>query len=77
MDKLKKFLVEYWVVISWLITVILDTQYNFLEEMNINKGVIHFIRIAGSALLAHMTTDNFKYKTLTNGKSKISTSQHV
>jgi hypothetical protein len=77
MEKLKKFLVEYWVVISWLITVILDTQYDFLEQMNINKGVIQFIRIAGSALLAHMTTDNFKSKTLTNGESKISTDKHV
>lgn len=77
MEKLKKFLVEYWVVISWLITVILDTQYDFLEQMNINKGVIQFIRIAGSALLAYMTTDNFKSKTLTNGESKISTDKHV
>jgi hypothetical protein len=74
MEKLKTFLYEYWVVISWLITVILDTQYNFLEEMNINKSVIQFIRIAGSALLAYMTTDNFKSKPLTNGKS---TDKHV
>jgi hypothetical protein len=72
MEKLKTFLQEYWVIISWLITVLLDTQYNFLEEMNINKGVIQLIRIAGAALLAYMTTDTFKSKTLFNGKSKIS-----
>lgn len=67
MKKIKTFLFEYWVIISWLITVTLDTQYDFLQQMNINNGVIQFIRIAGSALLAYMTTDNFKSKTLTNG----------
>jgi hypothetical protein len=66
MEKLKTFLFEYWVLISWFITVILDTQYDFLQQMNINNGVIQFIRIAGSALLAYMTTDNLKSKTLTN-----------
>lgn len=73
MEKLKTFLYEYWVLISWLITVILDTQYDFLQQMHINNGVIQFIRIAGSALLAYMTTDNFKSKTFTNGESKINT----
>ena len=73
MENLTKFLREYWVIITWLITVIMDAQYDFLEQMNINSGVIQFIRIAGSALLAYMTTDNFKSKTLTNGESKIST----
>jgi hypothetical protein len=77
MDKITKFLREYWVIISWLITVILDTQYNFLEQMHINQGVIQFIRIAGSALLAYMTTDNFKSKIFTNGQSKINTDKHV
>lgn len=66
MEKLKTFLYEYWVLISWLITVVLDTQYNFLQQMHINNGVIQFIRIAGSALLAYMTTDNLKSKTITN-----------
>ena len=66
MEKLKTFLYEYWVLISWLITVVLDTQYDFLQQMNINNGVIQFIRIAGSALLAYMTTDNLKSKKLTN-----------
>ena len=73
MENLKTILREYWVIIAWLITVILDTQYDFLQQMNINSGVIQFIRIAGSALLAYMTKDNFKSKTFTNGESKINT----
>jgi hypothetical protein len=77
MDKLKTFLREYWVLISWLITVVLDTHYNFLEQMHINSGVIQFIRIAGSALLAYMTTDNFKSKTFNNGESKNLTSNSI
>ena len=62
MDKLKAFLKEYWVVISWLITVLIDAQYNILEDFGLNNGLITLIKISGSALLAYMTKDNFKSK---------------
>jgi len=66
MDKLKAFFKEYWVVISWLITVLIDAQYNILQDFGLNKGLITIIKIGGSALLAYMTKDNFKSKITIN-----------
>jgi hypothetical protein len=64
MNKIKAFLTEYWVLISWLITVLLDTQYNFIELLIANPNLVNFIRIAGSALLAYMTENGLKSKQL-------------
>ena len=62
MVKFKSFLKEYWVVISWLITVLIDAQYNILQDFGINNGLISLTRIGGSALLAYFTKDNLKSK---------------
>ena len=64
MDIIKKFLVEYWVLISWLITVLLDTQYNFIRLLVTNPNLLNFVKIAGSALLAYMTENGLKTKQL-------------
>jgi hypothetical protein len=66
MDKIKVFLKEYWVVISWLITVLIDAQYNILQDFGLNNGLITIIKVGGSALLAYMTKDNFKSKITIN-----------
>jgi hypothetical protein len=66
MDKLKVFLKEYWVIISWFVTVLIDTQYNILQDFGLNNGLITIIKVGGSALLAYMTKDNFKSKITIN-----------
>lgn len=62
MGKLIAFLKEYWVVISWLITVLIDAQYNILQDFGLNNGLITIIKIGGSALLAYMTDNKLKNK---------------
>lgn len=63
MVKIKTFLFEYGVLISWLITVTLDTQYNFIGAVIENQNLVNFIRVAGSALLAYMTENKFRTST--------------
>jgi hypothetical protein len=62
MVKLKLFIAEYWVLISWFVTVLIDTQYHILEDLGLNNGLISLVRIGGSALLAYFTKDNLKSK---------------
>lgn len=62
MVKLKLFIAEYWVIISWFVTVLIDTQYHILEDLGLNNGLISLTRIGGSALLAYFTKDNLKSK---------------
>lgn len=64
--KVKLFISEYWVLISWFITVLIDTKYNILEDIGLNKGLISLVRIGGSALLAYFTKENLKSKYIVN-----------
>jgi hypothetical protein len=62
LEKVKLFLKEYSVFITWLIPVLLDVKYNFLEMIIHNPETVNTIRVMGAALLAYMTENGLKSK---------------
>ena len=55
MDLAKSLLKKYWPLITWLISFVLDTNFQIIESMGFNAFQANIIRGLGALVLAFFT----------------------
>lgn len=62
MVKIKEYLKMYWPLLVWLISFLLDQQFEILEHSGIDPFWCNIIRAIGAAVLGWMTDKKLIYK---------------